>query len=197
MSRYPLVPLGDVLEPYIDEVVVDPEATYPIAGVYSFGRGLISRTQIVGSETKYAKLHRLHAGQLVVSRLNGWEGALAVVDTDHDGHFVSQEFPTFDVRGDMALTPFVGLLARWPGLWAGLLRNARGLGAETGARRLRITADRLLATEVPLPPLNEQARIVDRMNRVATVRARADARVRTIVALEQSTLSASLGLESG
>lgn len=197
MSRYPLVPLSEILEPSVDEVVVEPEATYPIAGVYSFGRGLISRAPIVGSETKYAKLLRLHAGQLVMSRLNAWEGALAIVDTEHDGHFVSQEFPAFDVRGDVAHTTFVGLLARWPGLWDGLLQNARGLGAQTGARRLRVSADRLLATGVPLPPLDEQVRIVERMDRVAVARARAEAAKGLAEALRQSTLGATLGDASG
>ena len=193
-SGHQLMPLGEILEPSIDEVAVEPETTYPIAGVYSFGRGLFARTPIVGADTKYAKLHRLHAGQLDMSRLNGWEGALAIVGSTHDGMFVSQEFPTFDVRPDVAAPGFVRLLARWHGLWDGLLRNARGIGAQTGARRLRVNADRLLATEVPLPPLDEQARIVERMGRVALVRARADDRVEKVVALEQATLNASLGV---
>lgn len=196
MSRYPLVPLGEILELAIDEVVVDPAETYPIAGVYSFGRGIISRAPIAGSETKYAKLHRLRPGQLVMSRLNGWEGALAVVGARHDGHFVSQEFPAFDVRPDVAHARFVGLLARWPELWDGLLQNARGLGAQTGARRLRISADRLLATKVPLPPLDEQARIVERMDRVAVTRARAESAKDLSEALRRSTLSAALDTRS-
>jgi hypothetical protein len=179
MSRYPLVPLRELLERSIDEVPVEREAIYPIAGVYSFGRGLFARTPIVGADTKYAKLRRLHSGQLVMSRLNGWEGALAIVDATHDGMFVSQEFPTFAVRPDVSASGFVRLLSQWPGLWDGLLRSARGIGAQTGARRLRVNADRLLATEVPLPPLDEQARIVTLVDRVGRHASRASALAET------------------
>lgn len=84
--------------------------------------------------------------------------------------------------------------SRWRGLWDGLLRSARGIGAQTEARRLGVNADRLLATEVQLPPVDEQARVVERMGRVALVRARADERVEKLVALEQATLNVSLGV---
>ena len=188
-SGCPLVPLREILEPSIDEVAVEPEATYPIAGVYSFGRGLFTRTLIVGADTKYAKLHRLHAGQLVMSRLKAWEGAVALVHPEFDGMHVSPEFPTFSVRGGRAEPAFVELIARWPPFWESLLGHSRGIGA----RRERVHADRLLATEVPLPPLDEQARIVERMDRVARLRARADERSDHLAALEQSALNAALG----
>jgi type I restriction enzyme, S subunit len=193
VSRYPLVPLGDILELSIDEVAVEPETTYPIAGVYSFGRGLIARTPIVGADTKYAKLRRLRGGQLVFSRLNGWEGALAVVDVAHEGMFVSQEFPTFDIRPGVSTPGFVRLLARWPVLWDSMLRGARGIGAQTGARRLRINSDRLLDIKVPLPSLDEQARIVERMDRVSRVRLKGESARALSHALVQATLSTELG----
>ena len=41
MSSYPLVPLGGLLNLAPDPHEVDPDAKYPIAGVYGFGRGMI------------------------------------------------------------------------------------------------------------------------------------------------------------
>ena len=187
-GRYPLVPLGDVLELAIDEVVVDPAETYPIAGVYSFGRGLISRAPIAGSETKYAKLHRLQVGQLVMSRLKAWEGAIAVVGPAQDGSFASNEFPTFDIRQDRVRTSFVDLLTRWPTLWDSLLDHSRGIGA----RRERDHVDRLLSTSVPLPSREEQARIVERMDRVERLRIRLSDRAVAFAAIERSVLHRSL-----
>jgi type I restriction enzyme, S subunit len=72
---YPLVPLGEVMDLSIDAVAVDPAASYPISGVYSFGRGLFAREPLTGSETTYKVFHRLHANDFVLSKLKAWEGA--------------------------------------------------------------------------------------------------------------------------
>ena len=99
-NSWPLVGFfGEVLRVAIDGVPVDPSASYPIAGVYSFGRGLLSRAPLLGSETTYKVLHRLHADDFVLSRLKGWEGALAKIPS-FDGWFLSPQFPTFRALTD-------------------------------------------------------------------------------------------------
>ena len=80
-----------------DEVAVDVAASYDIAGVYSFGRGMLRRGPVEGSQTSYRTFHRLHTDQVVMSRLKAWEGAIAVVPKSFAGWFVSPEFPTFNV----------------------------------------------------------------------------------------------------
>ena len=82
-------PLGDVLQLAPAEVPVEADGTYPIAGVYSFGRGLFQRGPISGSETSYARLNRLAPGRLVMSRLKAFEGALTVIPAEFDGWFLS------------------------------------------------------------------------------------------------------------
>ena len=101
-SRYRVRRLGDVLAIERDEVPVDAEATYQIAGMYSFGRGVFTRAAIFGADTSYKSLFRLHAGSLIMSRLNAWESAVAMVGPEHDGWFVSNEYPTFSVDRDKA-----------------------------------------------------------------------------------------------
>jgi type I restriction enzyme S subunit len=163
VSRYPLVPLGEVLTLVRDEVRVEPEGTYRPAGIYSFGRGLFARSTLTGSETKYPTLLRLHENQFVYSRLKAWEGALAVVTTEFDGLCVSQEFPTFELDRARVEPSYLGWLCRWEHLWESLLAQSKGLGA----RRDRVHPDRLLAVEVPLPPIGEQLRIAQYLGRIA------------------------------
>lgn len=188
MSRYPRVPLDDILEPSIDEVIVEPEATYPIAGVYSFGRGLFTKPILSGADTTYRKLHRLHADQFIYSRLFAWEGALSVVTPAFDGSHASPEFPTFAVRGEVATPAFVAWLSRWPELWDSLRDRTTGLGL----RRQRVPVDRLLTARVPLPPLDEQVRIVERMDRVEQLRKRLSDRTNSFGAFEGSLLHRSV-----
>ena len=57
--------LGEVLHLNIDAIPVDPAATYQIAGVYSFARGLLTRAPLQGAATTYKVMHRLHKDHFV------------------------------------------------------------------------------------------------------------------------------------
>ncbi|MGH2986869.1 MAG: hypothetical protein ACRDLO_09305, partial [Solirubrobacterales bacterium] len=114
---YPSVPLGEILTQVRDEIEVEPDGTYRPAGIYSFGRGLFARSPIQGSETKYKKFNRLHEGLLVISRLNGWEGAVDVATERFSGLVVSNEYPTFAIDAARADHGYVRWLSRWEMLW--------------------------------------------------------------------------------
>lgn len=173
---YPEVPLGTFLATAIDDEPIEPEREYETAGIYSYGRGLFRKPPIQGSETRYAKYTKLHAGQFVYSKLFGWEGATAVVEDEFDGLYVSHEFPTFTINTELADRRYVAHLARWTGLHAKLKNKGTGVGS----RRQRVNVSRLLETTVPLPALPEQRRIsahldstLGRLNAAATAQDRA------------------------
>jgi hypothetical protein len=67
------IPLHSVLRKRVGEIV-SPTSTYPIAGVYSFGKGMLSREPIFSHQTKYKTLTRIEREDVVYSKL----GALRV-----------------------------------------------------------------------------------------------------------------------
>src|SRR5438045_4271262 len=101
--------LGEILTEDRERVDVDPAGLYPIAGVYGFGRGVLMRDDVTGSEISAKHLYRLRAGQIMYSRLKAFEGAFALVPPEADGRFVSNEFPTFTVDVDQAVPEYVAL----------------------------------------------------------------------------------------
>lgn len=139
-------PLAAALDLELDEFPVDHDAVYARAGVLGFGRGLFAHGPMRGSETKYPKLRRIHTGQLVMSRLKAFEGAVAVAPSAFDGAVVSQEFVTFTLKAP-ADSDWVDALCRWPAFWEALRATSTGIGA----RRERVGADALLTLEVPYP----------------------------------------------
>lgn len=151
-------PLGEAI--YADASMVDlePDSSYAVTGIYSFGRGLISRPAIRGSETAYQRMAKLKAGQIVMSKLNAWEGALAVVGEDFSDTYVSPEYPVFSVNEKRAQPAYVKHLLAWPKLWDQL--TPRG----SMVRRKRTTPATFLATCVPLPDPVEQNRIADKLS---------------------------------
>lgn len=162
-SPWPQVRLGKVLALSIDAVPVDPTASYNIAGVYSFGRGLLQREPLSGSETTYKVLHRLHTDNFVSSQLKAWEGALARVPASFDGWFLSPQFPTFRVDPDRLDIRYLEWYCKQSTVWTALRNKARGMGA----RRDSVSPERFLALEIPLPPPDEQRRIVSRIEELA------------------------------
>lgn len=158
MKNYPERPLSDAIHLDIDEVSVLASSTYEIAGVYSFGRGIFSRGQIQGSQTSYTKLNRIHEGRVVLSRLKAFEGAISLVGKKFDNCFLSPEFPTFFISADTDRR-YIGFLCQWPELWKSLNKESKGLGA----RRERVSVERLLEIKVPLPDIAEQRRVADKL----------------------------------
>jgi restriction endonuclease S subunit len=177
--------LGELLALDISEVAVEPTASYDIAGVYSFGRGLFPRASIEGNQTSYKTLHRLREGQIVMSRLKAWEGALAVVTSAMDGSFVSPEFPTFRVHNDAVERDFVGLVLSAEPFWSRLKGSSRGIGA----RRERVSAEKLLGCEIEVPPIVEQRSVLREIATLNAVRAAHVSRLPRLSALLPAALN--------
>lgn len=154
MSDLTLARLGEVLELERDEVVLQPEEKYRLAGIFSFGKGIFEREPIRGADTSYSSLFRLHTDDFILSRLNGWEGAVDVVSPEFDGCLVSSEYPTFAVDVSRADPRFLRWIARWPRFWDQLV--PRG----SMVRRKRVQTAQLLDVEIPLPSIEEQRRTV-------------------------------------
>jgi type I restriction enzyme, S subunit len=158
-----IVTLGEVLHLQIDAVPVDPTQYYPISGVYGFGRGLIAREPLLGSQTTYKVFHRLHENDYVLSQVKGWEGALARVTAEFDGWYLSPQFPTFRANPDYLDIRYLEWYCRQRKVWEQLRRKSRGIGA----RRETISAEKFLTLQIPLPPLDEQRRIVAHIDALA------------------------------
>lgn len=148
--------LGDILTLERDEVRLNPSDSYLTAGILSYGRGLFKRPVVLGSETSYSNYYRLHDGQFVYSKLFAWEGALAVVGSEFDGLFVSQEFPTFSIDRHKAEPKFIRLLCQWPELWRSVREGQTGMGG----RRKRVHPAYMLTIPVPLLDLTAQRGVI-------------------------------------
>jgi type I restriction enzyme S subunit len=150
------ITLGDVLTRQIEAVPVTDDAMYPLAGVYSFGRGVLLREAVQGSQIAAKQLYRIRLGQIIFSKLTAFEGAFALVGPEADGRFVSNEFPTFSVDTDEALPEYIDLVLRRPACWEELVYTIPG----GGSRRERFQPEDLLEFPIDLPPLADQMRIV-------------------------------------
>jgi type I restriction enzyme S subunit len=173
------VVLGEALRLNCHSVTVEAKRSFNIAGVYSFGRGLFERGVLEGPKTSYKVLHELRSGQLVMSRLKAWEGALALVSPGFDGMFLSPEFPTFDIDPELLDPEFLDSLLTSETFWGRLRGASKGIGA----RKERVSAERLLEQAIEIPSVAEQRVIAERLERLGMLEG---------LELERSTLISAL-----
>lgn len=159
-------PLGEVMEESTESVEVSLEGRYPNLGIYSFGRGVFAKPPIDGMETSAKKLNRVRAAQFIFSRLFAFEGAYTFVPNEFDGYFVSKQFPCFDVDPSLATAEFIAAALQSPQQWRELARSSKGLGL----RRQTIKVEALLDHELWFPPISEQYRMVDALQKLDQVR---------------------------
>jgi type I restriction enzyme S subunit len=160
MRRWPRVALGELMAPSGVAVRVSRELMYPNVGIYSYARGLFGKPPIDGARTSAGVLYRIRAGDFIYSRLFAWEGSYGLVDEEFDGHFVSNEYPSFSVDRQRLDPRFLKAYFGLPRVWQEIGAGSKGVGS----RRIRVQPDKVIAHRIVLPPLAEQEAIVARLD---------------------------------
>ncbi|HME01231.1 MAG TPA: restriction endonuclease subunit S [Terriglobia bacterium] len=159
---WPLVPLRETASPVERSEVPLPGTAYRQLGVRLWGQGAYEREPMDGSETKYSTLSRVEGGDIVVNKIWARNGSVAVVPEALGGAYVSGEFPTF-VPAHQKLDPrWFHWFTKTPYCWEQCDEKSRGTSGKN-----RIRPDQFLEIAIPLPPLDEQRRIVARIEALA------------------------------
>lgn len=113
------------------------------------------------------------------SRIDARHGAFGIVPDELDGALVSYDFPCFDIDASTVLPHYFEWYSRTPE-FIDLCRRA----SEGSTNRVRMKEAKFLRMTVPLPSLDEQRRIVHRLDTVAAL---VEQRRRAIEAAERET----------
>jgi type I restriction enzyme S subunit len=156
-SGWRIYSLDDVLFHDVESLEqVVPDKVYEMVGVYSYGKGLFDKEELLGLNTSYKNFYRLRSDHIVMSQLFGWEGAIAMSNANFEGKYVSTQFPTFIVNSKIANRQFVGYYLQTKELWQRLFKLGKGMGS----RRRTLNPSNLLSLDIQLPGLPEQDRII-------------------------------------
>lgn len=99
------IPLSQALESSSSREKIDPEASYDLLGVKWWGGGTFVREMKIGKEISSKTIFKVTAGDIIYSRLFAYRGSFAVVSPEHDGMYVSNEFPTFRIKNSLGRDP--------------------------------------------------------------------------------------------
>ncbi len=163
-SNWPLTRLGNLLHEVSRPDNVRADRQYEILGCHWYAKGLYIKEIKPGLDIRAKKLYRVEEGDFVYNRLFAWKGSFALASPDNHGCYVSNEFPCFLVDETQLDRLFLWYYFRRESSW----NEALGLSSgSTPTSRNRLKVQHFLSLEIPLPPLEEQRRIVAHIEALA------------------------------
>ncbi|MBI2412891.1 MAG: restriction endonuclease subunit S [Deltaproteobacteria bacterium] len=160
---WPMMPLGEVLSKSNEWINLKADATYREVTVKLWGKGVVLRREVAGAEIAASRRILVRTNQLILSRIDARNGAAGIIPSELEGAVVSNDFPVFNLNTDRVEPRYFGWLIKNHDFVA-LCKAA----SEGTTNRVRLQEERFLSTQIPLPPLSEQKRVVARLEELAT-----------------------------
>lgn len=194
-SSLPRVQLRDVAQPVTRTVIPAPGEFYRQLGVRLWGQGAYEREPVDGGLTKYQQIFRAEVGDIVVNKIWARNGSIAVVDAALSGCHGSNEFPMFAPMSGVLDSRWLHWITKTKEFWGQCDRKSQGTSGQN-----RIKPEQFLDIEIPLPAIEEQRRIIARIetliSKVEDAKKLRQSAVSQMRPLIQSSLSAIFDGES-
>lgn len=180
----PRRPMAEVAPTVRRPVEIDVSKQYREVGARSFGKGLFVKPDFDGAEATWQKPVWVQSGDLVLSNIKAWEGAVAVAGDEHDGCIASHRYITCIPDPNHATA---GFLAYYLLSEEGL--EQVGLASPGTADRNRtLSLGNLGKIKVPVPDLTAQVTFGRLQGEVTSLKAKHAAMREANAALLPATL---------
>ena len=157
------VRISEIAELRREPVTVEPEVMYREIGLRSFGKGVFHKGPVSGASIGTKRVFKILPGDLLLSNVFAWEGAIAVAGEEEAGFIGSHRFMTYVVDPSEANASYV----RHFFLSEGGLELIRRASPGSAGRNRTLGIDAFEAIEIPLPAVEEQRRIAQAIDRLA------------------------------
>jgi len=162
MSDWPSVPLGNVLQRRRDEIDVQDVEIYKRLTIRMNGRGIAIRDVAHGSQIGTKRQFVAKSGQLILSKIDARNGAFGIVPPECDKAIITGNFWTFDTDPIRLDARFLNYLTMSPLFVDFCVRASEGT-----TNRRYLQEPKFLAQRIDLPHVDEQRRIVARIEGLA------------------------------
>ena len=159
---WPVVALSEVISYRKEFVTIEPDVVYSRCRVQTSARGIVLRDRVPGSHIKTKKQQVCRAGEFLVAEIDAKVGGYGIVPSDLDGAIVSSHYFLFAIEEHRLQGDFLGWYCRTRRFQDQV--NARG-----STNYAAIRPHDVLAYRIPLPPLEDQMRTVDELDKVAAL----------------------------
>ena len=153
-SKYPLVPLSQVMKRIKEPVCVENDILYKRITVRLYGLGVLQRDELYGRDIGTKKQFIARKGQLIISRIDARNGAFGIVPDELDGAIVTNDFWLFDVKN--AIPQYLSLV-----LSSQYFQKYWESQSSGTTNRQRVDEDAFLMSKIALPSIDEQFDLIN------------------------------------
>ena len=161
-SKWPMVPLGEVLAQYKEYIESPEPKIYPKLSVKLYGKGAILDSPTDGTTLKMKRHQIAKSGQVILSEIWGKKGAIGFVPPEGEGALCTSHFFLFDVDSSRIDQKYLQSI-----FTANYLQDQLDLEAKGTTGYAAVRPKILFGAKIPLPPFDEQRRIVARIEELA------------------------------
>jgi len=158
------VKLREVLRLEKDNLIkINPDKEYVVAGVQNYGKGVLNKRTVMGTELKMKEYQLLNKNQLIWCKVDTRNGAFGISTENNIGSVVSTNMHVTNINEKIAYPKYIKYLFLSKNIQDIIENKSTG---STNRRYLKING--LFEIEIPLPPLSEQLTIVEKLEKATT-----------------------------
>lgn len=189
MKRWPLRPVGDLLERVVKPVKIEPDREYREIGIRSHCRGIFHKSPLTGEQLGSKRVYWVEPGCFTVNIVFAWEQAVAMTTKAEQGMIASHRFPMYRSKGGHLLPEFAYLYFASP-----RGKYDLGIASPGGAGRNKtLGQEEFKRLEIPVPPMSVQRMHVDTFSTwsrsISTVDSLISAKLMLMTGLMQNLLT--------
>jgi type I restriction enzyme, S subunit len=150
------VPLDSVVCHRKQFIEINDLDTYKRCRVRTRAQGIVLRDIVTGADVKTKRQQVCRAGEFLLAEIDAKVGGFGIVPPDLDGAIVSSHYFLFGLKEELVTGKFLGYFVRTP-------EFQDQVSAQGSTNYAAVRPADVLKYMIPLPPLDEQRRIVERI----------------------------------
>ncbi|MDB6056763.1 MAG: restriction endonuclease subunit [Verrucomicrobiales bacterium] len=153
--------LRELLKPREDGIRIQDDTIYTRPRVQLHFRGAKVRDRVAGSEIGSKLQTLIRTNDLLLSRIDARNGAMALVPSELEGAIATNDFPVFEIRSELILPAYLRYCLFQPSMLRVYEHLSRG---STNRRRLNV--EKFLDLKIPVPSdLDMQLKVADTLRK--------------------------------
>jgi type I restriction enzyme S subunit len=163
-DRFVLTPMKAFLEPRKEFFVIDDTRQYKRVTARLHAGGIVLRDEVYGSQLRTKEQQATKAGDLLVAEIDAKVGGVGIVPPELSGAIVSSHYFLYEIDETICHPNYLEYYIRSGAVEEQFQEFVRG-----STNYASIRAHHTLELQIPLPPLDEQRRIVARIEELAAL----------------------------
>ena len=162
-KEFKYYPISKFLIPHNEIVQINPDETYKQVTVRMEHKGIILRGMKKGSEIG-SKQFLANENDFIISKIDARNGAMGIIPAELEGAVVTNDFPLFSFSEEVIPQFFYYFSSTYN------FDNSCKKASEGTTNRKRLKMNRFKNIHIPLPPIEEQKRIVALLDNIISIK---------------------------